>query len=35
MYIATLIAPVGLLDPSLVENLRNAWGGGGCDLVIA
>ncbi|WP_306114631.1 MULTISPECIES: phosphoserine phosphatase SerB [unclassified Roseovarius] len=28
MYIATLIAPVGLLDPSLVENLRNAWGGG-------
>ena len=25
MNTATLIAPVGLLDPSLVENLRNAW----------
>ncbi|SLN20479.1 Phosphoserine phosphatase [Roseovarius litorisediminis] len=28
MFIASLIAPAGLLDPSLVENLRNAWGGG-------
>ncbi len=28
MFIATLIAPSGLLDPALVENLRNAWGGG-------
>ncbi len=28
MYVASLIAPGGLLDPSLVENLRNAWGGG-------
>ena len=28
MYIATLIAPRGALEPSLVETLRNAWGGG-------
>ncbi|MCZ0813590.1 phosphoserine phosphatase SerB [Roseovarius sp. EGI FJ00037] len=28
MYIATLIAPAGALDPALVESLRNAWGGG-------
>ena len=28
MFIATLIAPVGALEPSLAENLRNAWGGG-------
>jgi len=28
MYIATLIAPEGALDPALVESLRNAWGGG-------
>ncbi|UXX82186.1 phosphoserine phosphatase SerB [Roseovarius pelagicus] len=28
MLIATLIAPPGALDPALVENLRNAWGGG-------
>ncbi|MGM0740288.1 MAG: phosphoserine phosphatase SerB [Pseudomonadota bacterium] len=28
MYIATLIAPAGALDPVLVESLRNAWGGG-------
>ncbi|KAG1715177.1 putative phosphoserine phosphatase [Nymphon striatum] len=27
MFIATLIAPVGRLDPALVESLRNAWGG--------
>jgi len=28
MFIATLIAPKGALNPALVENLRNAWGGG-------
>lgn len=28
MYICTLIAHPGQLDPALVENLRNAWGGG-------
>ena len=28
MYIATLIAPAGALDPALVDSLRNAWGGG-------
>ncbi|MFN3208231.1 MAG: phosphoserine phosphatase SerB [Roseovarius sp.] len=27
MFTATLIAPPGTLDPALVENLRNAWGG--------
>jgi phosphoserine phosphatase len=28
MFTATLIAPKGVLEPALVENLRNAWGGG-------
>ncbi len=28
MYIASLIAPAGVLDPALVDALRNAWGGG-------
>ncbi|WP_397541852.1 phosphoserine phosphatase SerB [Roseovarius salis] len=28
MYIATLIAPRGALDPTLVDTVRNAWGGG-------
>jgi len=28
MFIATLIAPKGALDPALVGSLRNAWGGG-------
>jgi phosphoserine phosphatase len=28
MFTATLIAPPGALEPALVENLRNAWGGG-------
>ncbi len=28
MFVITLISAPGLLDPSLVENLRNAWGGG-------
>ena len=28
MPVVSLIAPLGLLDPALVENLRNAWGGG-------
>ena len=28
MFIATLIAAKGRLDPALVESLRNAWGGG-------
>lgn len=28
MFIASLIAPRGALDPAPVENLRNAWGGG-------
>ena len=28
MFIATLIAPAGALDPALVDALRNAWGGG-------
>ncbi len=28
MYVATLIAPEGALDPALVGNLCNAWGGG-------
>ncbi|KRS13793.1 phosphoserine phosphatase [Roseovarius atlanticus] len=27
MFTTTLIAPPGQLDPALVENLRNAWGG--------
>ena len=28
MYVATLIAVPGTLDPALVDSLRNAWGGG-------
>ena len=28
MFVVTLISAPGLLDPSLLENLRNAWGGG-------
>lgn len=28
MFIVSLIARPGALDPALVENLRNAWGGG-------
>ncbi len=28
MFVATLIAVPGRLDPALVESLRNAWGGG-------
>jgi phosphoserine phosphatase len=28
MFIATLIAPPGALDPALVDTVRNAWGGG-------
>lgn len=28
MYVATLIAPPGKLDPALADSLRNAWGGG-------
>ena len=28
MYIATLIAPRGTLQPAHVDSLRNAWGGG-------
>ena len=28
MFTASLIAPKGVLEPALVENLRNAWGGG-------
>ena len=28
MFMATLIAPSGALDPALVDALRNAWGGG-------
>ncbi|MDR9394318.1 MAG: phosphoserine phosphatase SerB [Roseovarius sp.] len=28
MFTATLIAAPGTLDPALVDNLRNAWGGG-------
>ncbi|MEL7258149.1 MAG: phosphoserine phosphatase SerB [Pseudomonadota bacterium] len=28
MFITTLIAPPGGLDPALAESLRNAWGGG-------
>lgn len=28
MFVTSLIAPAGMLDASLVENLRNAWGGG-------
>lgn len=28
MFICTLIAKPGTLDPALVESLRNAWGGG-------
>ncbi|WP_323768238.1 phosphoserine phosphatase SerB [Antarctobacter sp.] len=31
MFIATLIAKPGQLDPALVENLRNALGGGNAD----
>lgn len=27
MFVITLIAPTGKLQPSLVESLRNAWGG--------
>ncbi|NBD31053.1 MAG: phosphoserine phosphatase SerB [Alphaproteobacteria bacterium] len=28
MYVVTLITEPGMLEPALVENLRNAWGGG-------
>ena len=28
MFVTSLIAPAGMLDAALVENLRNAWGGG-------
>lgn len=28
MFVVTLISPRGCLNPALVENLRNAWGGG-------
>ena len=28
MFIATLIAHAGALQPALAETLRNAWGGG-------
>lgn len=28
MFITSLIAPAGQLDPSLTDSLRNAWGGG-------
>lgn len=28
MFVTTLIAPRGALEPALVETLRNAWGGG-------
>ncbi len=28
MFVTSLIAPAGMLDGALVENLRNAWGGG-------
>ena len=28
MFVTTLIAPQGALEPALVDNLRNAWGGG-------
>jgi len=28
MFTATIIARPGILDPALVESLRNAWGGG-------
>src|SRR6056297_860819 len=31
MLTATLIAQPGVLEPALVESLRNAWGGGGAD----
>jgi len=31
MFTATLIARPGALDPALVENLRNAWGGAGAE----
>ncbi len=31
MFTVTLIAPAGVLQPALVENLRNAWGGGDAD----
>ncbi len=31
MLIVSLIAKPGALDPALVENLRNAWGGGAVD----
>jgi len=31
MFTATLIAPKGVLEPALVESLRNAWGGGDAD----
>ncbi|PVA06242.1 phosphoserine phosphatase SerB [Thalassorhabdomicrobium marinisediminis] len=27
MFVITLIAPPGVLDPALVDSLRNAWGG--------
>ena len=27
MYVVSMIAPVGMLDVTLVENLTNAWGG--------
>jgi len=28
MFVASLISPSGMLDESLVDSLRNAWGGG-------
>ena len=31
MFTATLIAPKGVLEPALVESLRNAWGRGDAD----
>ena len=31
MFVASLIAPPGMLDASLVDSLRNAWGGGVVD----
>lgn len=31
MYVATVIAAPGALEPTLVENLRNAWGGASVD----
>ena len=31
MFVASLISPPGMLDASLVDSLRNAWGGGVVD----